>query len=323
MAYRMPNTYSEDHDDEDDYSDIDESVAESVGIDEASDYEDDESVEEFSEEEEEEVDRRASKGRGSRGGPPPPRGAPRRQLPKRSKSYDGDTRFASMRVSENGGGGSGERSMRGSSGSGDRPSGSSHSRRPPPRSKTFDYSSQNSSRSLGGPKMRRDSNTKIDKEAIASNRARRLRAMGGGGAGNKVKLLSRSQSFSNRSSKPLVENDDGDGDDGKSEKRGTRKPMRRSKSGLSELPPEEQQYARTAARGVTRSKSLKAERPNLDKASKNVANRLQAMRSTSGSTDSNDRKSSSSSRYRTKDTDGAEADAAGDKLASKPVGLQW
>ena len=320
MAYRMPNKYAKDHDDDDDYSEADESVAESVGIDEGSDFEDDdESVEDVSEEEEE-VDRRTQR-RASRGTPPPARGAPRRQLPKRSKSFDGDTRFGSMR----GGGGGAERSS-----SRDRPStsGSSQSR---PRSKTFDYSTQSSSRSLGGPKMRRDAtaNSKIDKEAIASNRARRLRAMGGGasGAGDKVKLLTRSQSFSNRSSKAssLMDGSDGgegDGnDDEKDEKsKRTKKPIKRTNSsGLSELPPEEQQYARTAARGVTRSKSLKAERPNLDKASKNVANRLQAMR---GATSSKDTSSSgASSRYRTKDTDGAATDAA--KPAPKPVGLQW
>ena len=325
----MPNKYSKDHDDDDDYSEIDESVAESVGIDEASDYEDDDEsvVEEFSDyddddydEEEVVVDRRGGGGggkggRGDRGPPPPAKGAPRRQLPRRAKSFDGDTRFGGMR------GGAQERSFRGSSRSGgDRPSGSSHSRRMPPRSNTFDYSTQSSSRSLGGPKMRRDSATKIDKEAIASNRARRLRAMGGGGpGGEKVKLLSRSQSFTNRSSKSSEVTDDGEGGKDKEKSRGTRKPLQRQKSGLSELPPEEQQYARTAARGVTRSKSLKAERPNLDKASKNVANRLQAM----GSTDSGARKSGSSSRYQTKSNDKAAADAASDKVAPKPVGLQW
>ena len=323
MAYRMPNKYAKDHDDDDDYSEADESVAESVGIDEGSDFEDDESVEEFSEEEQ--VDRRAAR-RGSRGTqpPPPPRSAPRRQLPKRSKSFDGDTRFESMR----GGGGGGERS---SSRSGDRPSGSSHSRRPPPRSKTFDYSTQSSSRSLGGPKMRRDSaaNSKMDKEAIASNRARRLRAMGGAssGAGDKVKLLTRSQSFSNRSSKASslmdgLDGGEGDGndDDNDEKSKRTRKPIKRTtSSSYSELPPEEQQYARTAARGVTRSKSLKAQRPNLDKASKNVANRLQAMRVSSGEKDASS--ADPSCRYRTKDTDGTATDAA--KPAPKPVGLQW
>ena len=317
MAYRMPNRYSNDDEYDDDASDADESVDASVGID--SDFEDDDSVEDVSEEyddDDDQDDRQRNRHRGGgngRGTTPPAakNAAPRGQLPRRSKSFDGDDRFGNAR-------GGGSRS-------GDRPGGSSHGRRLPPRSKTFDYNTQNSSRSLGGPKMRRDGATAtLDKEAIASNRARRLRAMGEGG-GAKVNLLRRSQSFTNRGSKGsdlLGENgsdEEGDGkdkkdggkDDGKS-KRGARKPIKRTNSNdLSSLPPEEQQYARTAARGVTRSKSLKAERPNLDKASKNVANRLNAMRS-SGEKDSAGR---ASSRYRT--------DSKGSDASPKGVALQW
>lgn len=302
MAYRMPNQYAENEE----YSEDDGSVEESIGID--SDFEDDESVaEEYSEYEE--TEEKVPKPRRSSTRPfPPVKSGSRRQLPARSKSFDGDSRLKSVR-----GGNGGERSTRPERNTGG-------NRRIPPRVKSLD---------TGGPKMRRNSGSKIDREAVASNRARRLRAMGES-SGAKVTLLRRSQSFSNRGSKKLslvgeTDNDDDDNDeksdeegiDGKSgdKSKRTKKPPRRSTSNdYKALPPEEQQYARTAARGVTRSKSLKAERPNLEKASRHVADRLQAL-GVSGSKEGG----GSNSRGKTSGKDGKAFEGA----PKTTGGLKW
>lgn len=145
-----------------------------------------------------------------------------------------------------------------------------------------------------------------------------------------MNLLRRSQSFRGPGkSKSLLEeeNEDDDAEEKEDNKKGgdkeprRRLPPRTKSNDLSSLPPEERQYARTAARGVTRSKSLKAERPNLDKASKNVASRLQAMRTTGAGTPS--RSSGASGRRGERRNGSSGGDGAAEAAAPKAVGLQW
>jgi hypothetical protein len=168
------------------------------------------------------------------------------------------------------------------------------------------YGREQSTRSMNtsGPRMPRRENSRsevLDKEARASNRARRLRAMGEGSSDTKnVRLLRRSQSFASRSPNssshslsdtasehhPKDPTKEGGEENSGEEKKGDESPVRktpsRSNSGL-QISPEEQQYARTAARGITRTKSLRAERINIDATTKSVANKLQSMRSAASS----------------------------------------
>jgi hypothetical protein len=297
MAYRMPNNYSKD--DDDDYDSQEEgSVAASVDID--SEYEESEAEGSEEEQEEEQNDRRQRR--------PPERSnsPPRRLPPRRAKSFQEDTILSRQ--------GGSHRGASTSHRSGDGRRGL------PVRSQSHDgghNNSMSSMRSAGGPRMpRRElSKSSHDKDAIASNRARRLRAMGDGPKNGKVQLLRRSQSFRGPSSKSnslLVDvEEEGGADDNKEE--GTKRGDRRTTSNdLSKLAPEERQYARTAARGITRSKSMIAEKPNLEKASNAVANRLSKMRVAG--------EGGPKSRLRNSGGDEARKD---DPASPKAVTLQW
>ncbi|CAB9530341.1 expressed unknown protein [Seminavis robusta] len=291
MAYRMPNGYSNEGDDDYDSQD-DESVAISVDID--SEYEGSDGEYSEAENNEEEDNHRHRRGGGHGKGPP-----------RRSKSFQEDH-------------------LRGSHSGQGRDSHHHHGReggrRPPPRSKTFD-GGHNSMRSLGGPRMprRENSKTKLDKEAIASNRARRLRAMGESTGDRRVQLLRRSQSFKGdkKSGASLTR----DKDDEEKKDEGRRAPRRPNSKESSALPEEDQQYARTAARGVTRSKSLKAERPNLTKQSSQVMSRLNKMKGAGPG------KEGPSSRHRTRESKSKDGNSEVKKEAAaaspKATGLQW
>lgn len=157
-------------------------------------------------------------------------------------------------------------------------------RRPPPRSKSFDgdrpglgYGREASVRSLGGARMRREGSQRqvVDKDARADARARRLRAVGQGP--KNCQLLRRSQSFSNRSSGAKLNISDHSEEKKEGGPDRERKVPERSNSGFSTTD-EDRQYARTAARGVTRCKSLRGEKINIDNTTKSVASKLQAMR---------------------------------------------
>lgn len=269
MSYKMPGKYSSrDQSDSEDEGSVDISIDQDYH----SESEYDESFREEEDEPEEEVRpkrRQSSRGLGGSGGG----GSSRRKkgLPRRSKSFQEDDRRSSSRPEGSSRGGRRSSQMGDSGGGG---GGGGGGRRLPRRSKTFDANRA----SVRMP--RRETSGILDKEAIASNRARRLRAMGDGG-GKDVKLMRRSSSFRTDSKRNLLGESFNNGELDESEEKkkddhgSRRKPMRRTTSNdLSALAPEERQYARTAARGVTRSKSLKAERPNLDRASKNVAARL-------------------------------------------------
>lgn len=251
----MPGRYS--NDDPDSEAD-EESVDVSIDAGEYDESEYDESVRDDDEEEEEQPKRPRRRQSHSNSG-----GGNSRSLPRRSKSFQDDG-ITDRRIRRP------DSKVRSSEGS------TRGSRGLPRRSKTFDEKRSSA-------RMPRRESSTLDKEAIASNRARRLRAMGDGGKGP-VRLMRMSESLRVDSKKNLLEdsvsdhNEDEGGEEKKDEKPRERKPPRRSFS--NDLAPEEQQYARTAARGVTRSRSLKAERPNLDKASKNVAARLGKLSST-------------------------------------------
>jgi len=193
----MPNQYAAE-DDDSEYSEQDASVMDlSVdttaedddeddhGVDEGSVAEYDEDLSEYSEEEDDPRAHRRGGGGGGHHSAIRSTGEP----PRRAKSFDGDARHHASSSRGGGGGGSGQLDRGGAV---ERKANSHHerggSRRTPARGKSFDSGRrQPSMRSLGGPKMRRDTSTKMDKEAIASNRARRLRAMGGGDTGRYVR----------------------------------------------------------------------------------------------------------------------------------------
>ena len=169
MSYQMPGRYS--NDDPDSGGD-NESVDVSIDAEYVSESE-------YSEEEEEEIEqpkkpRRRGSHSNTRGGDKP------RRLPQRSKSFQDDGLGKLKRPPK--------RSESTSGGPG-------RSRGLPRRSKTFD-SNRNSIR------MPRRETSTLDKEAIASNRARRLRAMGDGGkSGGPVRLMRMSESIRSDSKK--------------------------------------------------------------------------------------------------------------------------
>lgn len=269
MSYKMPGRYSSrNHSDSEDEGSVDISIDQDYQSE--SEYEESFREDDDEPEPEERPKRRQSSSRGLGGSGGGSSSRKKKGPPRRSKSFQEDDRRLSSRPEGSSRGG------RRSSHVGD--SGGGGGRRLPRRSKTFDATRA----SVRMP--RRETSSILNKEAIASNRARRLRAMGDG-AGKDVKLMRRSSSFRTDSKRNLLGDSFNNGELDESEEKKKddhstrRKPMRRSTSNdLSALAPEERQYARTAARGVTRSKSLKAERPNLDRASKNVAARLGKMR---------------------------------------------